>query len=127
MCDAIVNVNIVNTVLCCANVAFVNMEKRPSATAELSAINAVDVARLAGVSRAAVSNWRKRFDDFPNPVAGTRTSPLFDPSQIRAWLRDQGKLRELPLTDELWRVLEQLRPVTDPAEGLVVIAVGLVY
>lgn len=120
-------VNVVNTDVRCANVSFVNMEKRPFATAELSAINAVDVARLAGVSRAAVSNWRKRFDDFPDPVAGTPTSPLFDPDQIRAWLRDQGKLRELPLTDELWRVLEQLRPVTDPAEALVVIAIGLVY
>ena len=30
-----------------------------------------DIAEMAGVSRAAVSNWRKRNDDFPDPVGGT--------------------------------------------------------
>ena len=28
-----------------------------------------DIAELAQVSRPAVSNWRKRYDDFPQPVA----------------------------------------------------------
>ena len=34
-------------------------------------ITAVEIARLAGVGRAAVSNWRKRHADFPRPTGGT--------------------------------------------------------
>lgn len=46
-----------------------------------------DIAELAGVSRAAVSNWRKRTSDFPDPVSGTANKPLFATSDIQAWLR----------------------------------------
>ncbi|GAB3795014.1 N-6 DNA methylase [Humibacter antri] len=45
-----------------------------------------DVADLAGVSRAAVSNWRKRMDDFPRPVGGSANKPLFAASDIASWL-----------------------------------------
>ncbi|HCJ48870.1 MAG TPA: hypothetical protein DHW40_06020 [Microbacterium sp.] len=46
-----------------------------------------DIADLAGVSRAAVSNWRKRMSDFPSPVAGTVNKPLFAATDIQAWMR----------------------------------------
>ncbi|WP_445442788.1 N-6 DNA methylase [Clavibacter sp. km1a] len=45
-----------------------------------------DIADLAGVSRAAVSNWRKRIPDFPEPSGGTANRPLFATSDIEAWL-----------------------------------------
>ena len=35
-------------------------------------MTAAAIARLAGVGRAAVSNWRRRYPDFPKPVAGAR-------------------------------------------------------
>ena len=47
-------------------------------------VNAADIARLADVGRAAVSNWRKRFEDFPQPVGGTASSPAFSLADIEA-------------------------------------------
>ncbi|WP_187994162.1 N-6 DNA methylase [Schaalia sp. JY-X159] len=45
-----------------------------------------DIAELAGVSRAAVSNWRKRMSDFPDPVGGSASRPLFAAPDVAAWL-----------------------------------------
>ena len=59
-------------------------------------VAAGDIARLAGVGRAAVSNWRRRFQDFPEPVGGTSSSPLFSLTEVETWLHGQGKLQELP-------------------------------
>ncbi|WP_406070354.1 N-6 DNA methylase [Micromonospora sp. NBC_01638] len=79
-------------------------------------ITAAEIARLAGVGRAAVSNWRKRHPDFPAPVGGTTASPEFDLSQVEQWLRTQGKLPELATSDRLWR---HLAAASDsPAAGL---------
>ncbi|MFF8945725.1 N-6 DNA methylase [Streptomyces sp. NPDC014864] len=49
------------------------------------------IARLAGVGRAAVSNWRRRYDDFPLPVAGTDASPQFSLDSVEEWLTRHGK------------------------------------
>ena len=49
-----------------------------------------DIAVLAGVTRAAVSNWRKRRQDFPAQVAGTTSNPLFDRAAIEEWLNGHG-------------------------------------
>lgn len=68
-------------------------------------MSAADIARLAGVGRAAVSNWRRRHLDFPQPVGGTPTSPVFALAEIEAWLRDQRKLQELPLEERVWQAL----------------------
>ncbi len=68
-------------------------------------VSPADIARLAGVGRAAVSNWRRRHPDFPQPVGGTPTSPVFALSEIEEWLRGQGKLREIPLGERAWQVL----------------------
>ncbi|WP_238010345.1 N-6 DNA methylase [Dactylosporangium sp. AC04546] len=66
-------------------------------------ITAAEIARLAGVGRAAVSNWRKRHTDFPAPVGGTPASPEFDMAEIERWLHRQGKVPELSAVDKLWR------------------------
>ncbi|GII30434.1 N-6 DNA methylase [Planotetraspora mira] len=68
-------------------------------------VAAADIARLAGVGRAAVSNWRRRFDDFPSPVGGTSSSPLFSLFDVEDWLRRQGKLAEIPLDERVWQQL----------------------
>ena len=68
-------------------------------------VTVADIARMAGVGRAAVSNWRRRFDDFPTPVAGTSGSPLFALADVEAWLRRQGKITEIPLEERVWHRL----------------------
>ncbi|EPD56777.1 N-6 DNA methylase [Streptomyces sp. HGB0020] len=68
-------------------------------------VTAAGIARLAGVGRAAVSNWRRRHADFPKPVGGTETSPSFALAEVEAWLRDQGKLAEVPLRERVWQQL----------------------
>ncbi|MCX4823639.1 N-6 DNA methylase [Streptomyces sp. NBC_01142] len=70
-----------------------------------SEVTAAGIARLAGVGRAAVSNWRRRHADFPKPVGGTETSPSFALAEIEQWLRDQGKLAEVPLRERIWQQL----------------------
>ncbi|MER5732459.1 N-6 DNA methylase [Streptomyces sp. NPDC002138] len=66
-------------------------------------VTAAEIARLAGVGRAAVSNWRRRHADFPRPVGGTETSPSFALPEVEGWLRAQGKLAEVPLRERVWQ------------------------
>lgn len=73
-------------------------------------VNAADIARLADVGRAAVSNWRKRFDDFPQPVGGTATSPAFSLVEVEGWLRRHDRYVEVAPIERLW---QRLRAVTD--------------
>ncbi|MEV8228671.1 N-6 DNA methylase [Streptomyces sp. NPDC079167] len=68
-------------------------------------VTAAGIARLAGVGRAAVSNWRRRHAGFPKPVGGTEASPSFALSEVEQWLRDQGKLAEVPLRERVWQQL----------------------
>ncbi|MFI9648941.1 N-6 DNA methylase [Streptomyces sp. NPDC052040] len=66
-------------------------------------VTSAGIARLAGVGRAAVSNWRRRHADFPKPVGGTETSPSFALAEVEHWLRRQGKLAEVPLRERVWQ------------------------
>ncbi|MGW7070881.1 N-6 DNA methylase [Streptomyces sp. NPDC054855] len=79
-----------------------------SARDNATEVTAAGIARLAGVGRAAVSNWRRRHPDFPKPVGGTETSPSFALAEIEEWLRAQGKLGalgEVPLKERVWQHL----------------------
>ncbi|MEV6983014.1 N-6 DNA methylase [Sphaerisporangium sp. NPDC051017] len=73
-------------------------------------VTSADIARMAGVGRAAVSNWRRRYEDFPEPVGGTPTSPTFALKDVEAWLLGQGKVEELPLAERVW---QQIRTAAD--------------
>jgi len=68
-------------------------------------VSAADIARLANVGRSAVSNWRRRYPDFPEPAGGTPGGPLFALAEVEEWLRGQGKLLEVPLTERAWQEL----------------------
>lgn len=46
-----------------------------------------EISQLAGVNPSAVANWRRRFKDFPAPVAELKSGPVFYEIQIRAWLK----------------------------------------
>ncbi|MEZ0364192.1 N-6 DNA methylase [Mycobacterium sp. pUA109] len=54
-------------------------------------ITGAAIARWAGVGRAAVSNWRRRYPDFPQPAGGTSRNPKFSRAEVEAWLTATGK------------------------------------
>ena len=74
-------------------------------------MSAADIARIAGVRPSAVSNWRRRHDDFPRPVGGTDKNPRFDLADVEAWLRSQGRAPEIPADERLWQAFESARGV----------------
>lgn len=81
-------------------------------------VNASEIAQIAGVQPSAVSNWRKRFADFPGP-AGTAPSggDLFRLSEVETWLRDHDRLpsqsprqrRGDDTFKQIWAVADRLR------------------
>ncbi len=68
-------------------------------------LTSAEVARLAGVTRAAVSNWRRRYADFPQPAGGGPGSPLYPLDEISAWLERQRKGNEVTGEVLLWQAL----------------------
>ncbi|MEU6096196.1 N-6 DNA methylase [Streptomyces sp. NPDC047079] len=70
-----------------------------------SLVTGSEIARIAGVTRAAVSNWRRRYDDFPVPAGGGVHSPLYDLAEVQAWLDKQRKGQEVSLEVQLWQAL----------------------
>ncbi|MDO5669962.1 MAG: N-6 DNA methylase [Corynebacterium sp.] len=54
-----------------------------------------DIAALADVTRAAVSNWRARHEDFPSSTADSNARrPLFDFDEVIVWLESKDLLPE---------------------------------
>ncbi|NWF29449.1 N-6 DNA methylase [Streptomyces sp. PKU-EA00015] len=71
-------------------------------------VSLAEIARIAGVGRAAVSNWRRRHDSFPSRIGGTDVSPQFSLSEVEQWLRDHGKLDDVGGRELLWPRFEAL-------------------
>jgi len=46
-----------------------------------------EIAAMAGVTPAAVANWRARHPDFPPAISELRSGPVFERSQVRKWLK----------------------------------------
>ncbi|MDX2850932.1 N-6 DNA methylase [Streptomyces sp. PA03-3a] len=91
---------------------------RPNAEA---LVTAAEIGRMAGVTRAAVSNWRRRHDDFPTPATGSTSSPLFSLTEVQAWLDKQRKGRQVSGEVLVW---QHLRGVygDNMTRGLTVVA-----
>ncbi|MEU4026074.1 N-6 DNA methylase [Streptomyces anulatus] len=85
-------------------------------------VTLAEIARLAGVGRAAVSNWRRRHDTFPAQIGGTATSPNFSLRDIEKWLRDNGKLGKTTTREWLWPRFEALGDRDET--GLAIATVG---
>jgi N-6 DNA Methylase len=62
---------------------------------EREEITAAAIARLAGVGRSAVANWRRRYPDFPKPIRDSATSPTFERGAVEEWLKSNGKANQL--------------------------------
>ncbi|MET7377903.1 N-6 DNA methylase [Streptomyces sp. NPDC005526] len=71
-------------------------------------VSLAEIARIAGVGRAAVSNWRRRHDSFPTRIGGTDVSPQFSLAEVERWLRDNGKLKDVGGRELLWPRFEAL-------------------
>ncbi len=70
-----------------------------------------EMARLAGVTRPAVSNWRKRFKDFPAPIrTDSSGADVFRLGDVEQWL-DKHKKRRRQFTggEVMWHALDSLR------------------
>ncbi|GAA0447743.1 type II restriction endonuclease subunit M [Paractinoplanes deccanensis] len=66
-----------------------------------------------------MSNWRRRYADFPPPVAGTPGSPQFDAEAVEQWLRKQGKLHQASPEQLAWRYIENYQPAAQLEDALV--------
>lgn len=73
-------------------------------------VSGAEIARLAGVTRAAVSNWRRRYPDFPRPAGGAAGAPLFSLGEVRAWLAAHRKGKDVPDEARLWQALKGTAP-----------------
>ncbi|MFF2233756.1 class I SAM-dependent DNA methyltransferase [Streptomyces anulatus] len=71
-------------------------------------VSLAEIARIAAVGRAAVSNWRRRHDSFPARIGGTDVSPQFSLAEVERWLRDNGKLADICGRELLWPRFEAL-------------------
>ncbi|MEU5657096.1 N-6 DNA methylase [Streptomyces sp. NPDC047737] len=71
-------------------------------------VSLAEIARIAGVGRAAVSNWRRRHDSFPARVGGSDVKPQFALTEVEQWLRENGKLKEAGGRELLWPRFETL-------------------
>ncbi|MFE2565898.1 N-6 DNA methylase [Streptomyces mirabilis] len=87
-------------------------------------VTGAEIARLAGVTRAAVSNWRRRYEDFPAPTSRGVNSPLFDLAEVQAWLGKQRKAQDVSEEVQLWQALrgvygdEMIGALADAAQFL---------
>ncbi|MBL3668524.1 N-6 DNA methylase [Streptomyces sp. M2CJ-2] len=88
------------------------MPQQPSAQ-----VTAAEISRIAGVTRATVSNWRRRYDDFPEPSGGTESSPLYDLETVRTWLASRGHASAASPAEELRTTLRLNPPSTDGDDG----------
>lgn len=85
-------------------------------------VTLAEIARIAGVGRAAASNWRRRHDTFPAPIGGTDVSPQFSLTEVETWLREQGKLREIGEKERLWPQFDALGDRAETGRAIAVTA-----
>jgi len=83
------------------------MSQPPAPSAQ---VTAAEISRIAGVTRATVSNWRRRHGSFPSPSGGTDSSPLYDLEEVRAWLASRGQHTAATPSAELRTTLRLREP-----------------
>ena len=73
-------------------------------------VSLADIAKLGRVSRPAVSNWRRRYEDFPQPVQETGARSLFRLAEVEHWMRRHGKRFVVPSVEQrLWSAFNAVR------------------
>lgn len=97
----------------------------PSPDDDPRLLSASDIAEFAGVGQSAVSNWRKRFPDFPQPAGtGPTGGDLFDAAEVDEWLRSTGRSAAAPRQPQpRWSAaFEALRAETAAPELAAIVA-----
>lgn len=98
------------------------------AEAPTSKITLAEIAELAAVGRSAVSNWRRRFNDFPQPVAGSTSNPLFDQQAVEEWLRQTDRyVGNTRPERQIWTAVEEVRGVMGVEAAVEAISAFLAY
>ncbi len=73
-------------------------------------LSAADIAGAAGVGQSAISNWRKRHAEFPDPVVTDDGRELFRLSELNDWLQESGRT---PITftvdEQVWHLMDAWR------------------
>jgi SAM-dependent methyltransferase len=87
------------------------------------------IAELAGVRPSAVSNWRKRFDDFPPPTASaTGGRDLFSLDAVETWLVEHNRLAGAKESERfLFKATEILRADLDVKGIIDVVCAALAF
>ena len=71
---------------------------------QLQLVGLTEIAQKAGVQKAAVSTWRARHADFPEPYVVLHTGGVWLWPQVRDWLQRTGRTFDANLTaDEVNR------------------------
>jgi len=52
-----------------------------------SLLGIAEIAKLADVSKQAVSNWRMRYDHFPRPLQNLQSGPVWEREKIEGWVK----------------------------------------
>jgi hypothetical protein len=104
-----------------------DLDKAPDSTTPLVTLG--QIAELAGVGRSAVSNWRKRFEDFPPPTASaTGGRDLFLLPAVEAWLITNKRLaREKESERLLFSATDILRADLDVRGIIEVLCAALTF
>lgn len=59
-------------------------------------VSTSDIARIADVGRATVTNWRRRHSDFPAPTGGTESRPTFTLEDVEGGWPSMAASRSSP-------------------------------
>ncbi|GAB3997471.1 N-6 DNA methylase [Glycomyces albus] len=81
-------------------------------------ITLTDLARLAGVGRNAVSNWRRREPDFPDPIDRASHRPRFRLDQIERWAAEHDRPLAVTGADRLWFSLQSTLSPDEALEAI---------
>ncbi|MEU7170480.1 N-6 DNA methylase [Micromonospora tulbaghiae] len=81
-------------------------------------VSLTDLATMAGVSRPAVSNWRRRYPDFPKPTQESATTTLFRFGDLKTWMAIHKKpLAGRSAEQAVWTALNPARGVVLPEDA----------
>lgn len=59
-------------------------------SAAMDLMGIAEIAELFGVTRQAVTNWSKRWPDFPKPVAELKCGPIWIRAQMTQWRKKKS-------------------------------------
>ena len=91
-------------------------------------VGLAEIADMARVTPSAVSNWRKRYEDFPLAEADATVGFLFDFDEVQSWLLLKGKIETpVPAAMLLWQFVDSLRGWWTPDQSTDFIVSALVY